>query len=143
MTYRPLLLALVAAVCGTAGFLAYQHWMRPGAVVAAAPPPAPAAAPDAQAAAAPAAPVVADAVPNLKLHELSGKQHSLAEYHGAPTVYNFWATWCAPCRREIPLLNQLYAEHRADKLQMVGIAVDAGADVQKFLATTPVNYAVL
>ena len=151
MNFRTLLLPLVALCCGAAGFLAYQHWMRPpGGLVVTAPVTAPITArppyevmPDTTAARAPAAPVVAESVPNLKLRDLSNRQHALAEYRGAPTLYNFWATWCAPCRREIPLLNRLYAEHRDYQLQMVGIAVDHGADVQKFLATTPISYSVL
>jgi thiol-disulfide isomerase/thioredoxin len=143
MSLRSLLLPLVAVSCGAAGFLAYQHWMRPsGGVVVTAPVTANVT-PDTTAAAAPAAPVVAESVPNLKLRDLSNRQHALAEYHGAPTLYNFWATWCAPCRREIPLLNRLYAEHRNYKLQMVGVAVDYGTDVRKFLATTPISYSVL
>lgn len=146
MNLRSLLLPLVAVTCGAAGFLAYQHWILPsgGLVVTAPTAKAPyVVTPDTTALAVPAAPVVAESVPNLKLRDLNNRQHALAEYHGAPTLYNFWATWCAPCRREIPLLNRLYAEHRGYKLQLVGIAVDYASDVQKFLATTPISYPVL
>jgi thiol-disulfide isomerase/thioredoxin len=87
--------------------------------------------------------VVPATVPDIKLKDLSGKLHALTEFKGAPAIYNFWATWCAPCRREIPLLNALQAAYSADKLQVVGMAIDFREDVQKFVKTTALNYALL
>jgi thiol-disulfide isomerase/thioredoxin len=147
MNLRSLLLPVVALLCGAAGFFTYQRWLQSTATVqatatiAASSAAATAAAATSQAAAS--AHAVPEAVPDLKLRDLNGKPHALSAFKGAPTIYNFWATWCAPCRREIPLLNQLYAKHRADKLQLVGVAVDFRDDVQKFLKTTPINYLLL
>ena len=140
MNRRMLVLPLLALLCGAAGFFAYRFWLQPTATfraVAAAPAPAPIATETNAARAVP------EAVPELKLKDLNGKTHALAEFKGAPTIYNFWATWCAPCRREIPLLNELYTKHRAEKLQLVGVAVDFRDDVQRFLKTTPINYLLL
>ena len=58
-------------------------------------------------------------------------------------MVNFWATWCAPCRREIPLLNKIRAERRRQNAEIVGIAVDFRDDVLKFAAKTPLNYPLL
>jgi thiol-disulfide isomerase/thioredoxin len=58
-------------------------------------------------------------------------------------MVNFWATWCAPCRREIPLLNKIRRERKAQNAEIVGIAVDFRDDVLKFAATTPLNYPLL
>ena len=52
-------------------------------------------------------------------------------------MVNFWATWCAPCRREIPLLNKIRAERKAQNAEIVGIAVDFKDDVLKFVQKTP------
>ena len=48
-------------------------------------------------------------------------------------MVNFWATWCAPCRREIPLLNKIRKERQAQNAEIVGIAVDFREDVLKFV----------
>jgi thiol-disulfide isomerase/thioredoxin len=146
MNLRSLLLPVVALLCGAAGFFAYQRWLQPTAglrATAVAPATLTATSAATTAADAAAAHPVPEAVPDLKLKDLNGKPHALSAFKGAPTIYNFWATWCAPCRREIPLLNQLYAKHRADKLQLVGVAVDFRDDIQKFLKTTPIDYLLL
>ena len=54
-------------------------------------------------------------------------------------MVNFWATWCAPCRREIPLLNKIRMERKAQNAEIVGIAVDFKEDVAKFLTKTPLT----
>jgi thiol-disulfide isomerase/thioredoxin len=58
-------------------------------------------------------------------------------------MVNFWATWCAPCRREIPLLNKLRAERQAQKAEIVGVAVDFRDDVLQFVKKVPINYPLL
>jgi thiol-disulfide isomerase/thioredoxin len=59
-------------------------------------------------------------------------------------MVNFWATWCAPCRREIPLLNKLRAERQqSQNAEIVGIAVDFRDDVLKFVEQVPLNYPLL
>jgi peroxiredoxin len=58
-------------------------------------------------------------------------------------LINFWATWCAPCRREIPLLKTLRRERAADGVEIVGIAVDFRADVQRYAREIGIDYPVL
>lgn len=81
--------------------------------------------------------------PDFTLSDPAGQHHSVAEWDGRLLVVNFWATWCAPCRREIPLLNRLAAEPAAKDLTVLGIAVDFPDDVRTFLTKMPLNYPVL
>jgi thiol-disulfide isomerase/thioredoxin len=95
----------------------------------------------------PTRPVNTEAVPatqpEFTLTGLDGKRHSISEWNGHPQVVNFWATWCVPCRKEIPLLGRMQAEYGAKGLKIIGIAVDFPEDVQKFVAATPLPYDVL
>lgn len=56
---------------------------------------------------------------------LDGAPASLADHRGKVVLLNVWATWCAPCREEIPYLQSLYAEHAAHGLEIIGVSVDA------------------
>jgi len=56
-----------------------------------------------------------------RLHDLSGTERSLDEFHGKWIVVNYWATWCAPCIEEIPELNALYEAHKLKDLVVIGI----------------------
>ena len=58
-------------------------------------------------------------------------------------VVNFWATWCEPCRREIPLLNELQAEYGERGVQVIGVAIDEAAEVRAFLESLPVSYPIV
>jgi thiol-disulfide isomerase/thioredoxin len=82
-------------------------------------------------------------LPDFTLPDLAGRPHSIREWAGRPLAINFWATWCGPCREEIPLLHQLRRERRAEGLEVVGIAVDVAKDVQEFVAKTPIEYPIL
>ncbi len=77
--------------------------------------------------------------------DLNGAVHALSQYTagGHPTIINFWATWCGPCLREIPLLNLLQQSYTGDKLQVVGIAVDFRDSVREYLKHTQISYALL
>jgi len=139
------LLASVALAAGVAGYFAYKQF-RPQAVGVSVPPPAAAATPaaadaDAPADAAPTA--IPEEVPDVTLADLKGKRHALREGSGHARLFNFWATWCEPCRREIPLLNTLQQDHGAEGLEIVGIAVDMRDSVLKFLRKTPMHYTLL
>jgi thiol-disulfide isomerase/thioredoxin len=83
------------------------------------------------------------AAPALALNDLGGAPRTLGDYRGRILLVNFWATWCEPCRREIPLLNTLQGEHRSEGLAVVGIAVDTRRSVVDFLKATPLHYTVL
>jgi thiol-disulfide isomerase/thioredoxin len=78
-----------------------------------------------------------------------GRNVDLKTFKGRPLFLNFWATWCAPCVEELPLLNQFYTEQRqaigasAKSLQMLGIAADKSASVIQFLKTHPIDFPVI
>ncbi|HVN99340.1 MAG TPA: TlpA disulfide reductase family protein [Steroidobacteraceae bacterium] len=151
MKPAPIALLLAAAVAGAAaGFLAYrQHAASAPGVTPAptAPVPAsaasPAPAPPASADSAAAAPSIPDTVPDISLPDLTGKPHALRSSDGHARLYNFWATWCEPCRREIPLLNTLQGAYAREGLQVVGIAVDFRDAVHKYLETATLRYTLL
>lgn len=82
-------------------------------------------------------------VPNISLADVNGVKHALSEWKGRPILINFWATWCAPCRREIPLLMQLRHERAADGIEIVGIAVDFRDAVQHYARDMGIDYPVL
>jgi thiol-disulfide isomerase/thioredoxin len=67
----------------------------------------------------------------------------MANLQGRPLLINFWATWCPPCVREMPLLNSFYRQHQANGLQMIGIAVDSVKPVAAFLERNPVDFPIL
>ncbi|MGC1458871.1 MAG: redoxin domain-containing protein [Steroidobacteraceae bacterium] len=78
----------------------------------------------------------------VSLPDSTGKMHPLAEYLGHPLVLNFWATWCEPCRREVPLLQALHQE-RGNTVQIVGIAEDFQKDVLPYARAQGITYALL
>jgi thiol-disulfide isomerase/thioredoxin len=86
-------------------------------------------------------PSLADELPAFELANLAGEPTAIASWPGRPMIVNFWATWCAPCLREIPLLKEFQAEN-AD-VQIVGIAVDRAEPVASFAATMDFNYPIL
>jgi len=71
-----------------------------------------------------AAPAVGKPAPALVATQLDGKTFDLAALRGRVVIVNFWASWCGPCRAEMPLLNRFYLEHRAQGLALVGVSVD-------------------
>jgi len=80
---------------------------------------------------------------DFALRDLAGKMHHLADWHGKVVLLNFWATWCPPCRREIPLFIELQRKHEKAGLQIVGIAVDNPEAVARYWQETHMNYPVL
>jgi thiol-disulfide isomerase/thioredoxin len=88
-------------------------------------------------------PVVPARLPDFSLNDLSGKPTSIAAWGGKSLVINFWATWCAPCRREIPLLKTLAADWAGRDLTVVGIAVDYPDKVREFAGRFKIDYPLL
>lgn len=76
------------------------------------------------------------------LPDLEGNARALSEWDGKARLVNFWATWCAPCRNEIPLLKELQAEH-GTRLQVIGVAVDYHEDVVAYAESAEFNYPIL
>src|SRR5882724_781643 len=65
-------------------------------------------------------------MPELTLKDLDGKDVSLSDYKGKVVLVNFWATWCLPCREEIPWLIEMQQKYRAQGFTMLGLAMDEG-----------------
>ena len=80
---------------------------------------------------------------SARFPDLAGRPRSLSEWKGRPLLCNFWASWCAPCREELPLLDAIQREHAANGLQVVGIAVDRAANISDYLKSIKIGYTVL
>ena len=77
------------------------------------------------------------------LPDLEGKLRRLSEWSGKVIVLNFWATWCPPCREEIPLFIDLQRKYAGRGLQVIGIAIDKKEDVAAYRAAMGINYPLL
>jgi thiol-disulfide isomerase/thioredoxin len=127
---RGVIVIVAAAFAAGAGFYAYQQRSARVAVV---PPTAPAPTP---------AKLVAT-VPAFSLADRDGHMRTLADWQGKALIVNFWATWCAPCRKEIPLLQKLQREHGDEGFQVVGIAVDFRDKVLAYADEMKIEYPLL
>lgn len=87
----------------------------------------------------------ADRAPNFALPDLDGELHALSQWHGDVRLLNFWATWCGPCRDEVPALVALQEQYGDQGFQIIGIATDEpGTQVVKdFAAKYKINYPLL
>jgi thiol-disulfide isomerase/thioredoxin len=69
--------------------------------------------------------------PEVTFLDAEGEELSLADFAGKVVVLNLWATWCAPCREEMPSLDRLQAEHGGEDLQVVALSLDRGESLDK------------
>jgi thiol-disulfide isomerase/thioredoxin len=84
-----------------------------------------------------------DALLALRVADPDGKLQSMTQWRGKILVVNFWATWCQPCREEIPALLRIAKKHASKNLQIVGIAVDSADKVKEFAAEFKIDYALM
>jgi len=82
--------------------------------------------------------------PALSLKDLHGRQLRLADYKGKVVLINFWATWCVPCRTEVPELIKMQSQYRAQGLRIIGIAYppEKISEVRRFVRRLRMNYRV-
>ena len=127
MSGRVLAVLAVTALAAGAGAYLYRSRVTAPAVAAPEPPPM----------------VLAATLPDISLADRNGEMRSFNHWQGRSLIVNFWATWCAPCRREIPLLEKLQREHSADGFQVIGVAVDFRDKVLAYAAEMKIDYPLL
>ena len=81
---------------------------------------------------------------NFTVQDMNGQSVRLADFRGRPVILNFWATWCGPCRAEIPELNALAERYKAQRLAVLGVSVDDQPEaLRTFAQQFPIKYPVL
>ena len=75
--------------------------------------------------------------------DLEGRVHRLLDWRGKVLLCNFWATWCAPCREEVPVLVAAKQQWAEKRFEVVGIAIDKVANIREFSIKYQINYPVL
>jgi len=84
------------------------------------------------------------AAPPLALEDLAGKTHSLADYRGSVVLVNFWATWCEPCRAEMPSMNRLRRSLAGRRFEVLAVNLaEPLARIQKYLDSMPLGFPLL
>jgi thiol-disulfide isomerase/thioredoxin len=124
----PVVAIAVSAMAAGAAFYLYREQ-----------PPAPVAAPTPEVDSA----QLAATLPGFQLADRAGQLKSLQDWPNQALIVNFWATWCAPCRREIPLLQQMQRDHGAEGFQVIGIAVDFRDKVLAYADEMKIEYPLL
>lgn len=83
------------------------------------------------------------AAPDFNLPGKSGAPIELSKYKGSVVMLNFWASWCGPCRTEMPLMDQIYKKYAKAGFVLLGVNVDTDStDAQKFLSQVPVSFPI-
>jgi thiol-disulfide isomerase/thioredoxin len=130
MDRRTVVILVLACLAAFGGWWLQDRWLNQ-------PPPQPAAPAGVKTLA------VGDPVGAYRLPDPHGRMTALAKWHGKILLLNFWATWCQPCRQEMPMLASFQREHAQDGLQVVGIAMDQPQSAAAFLERVPVGYPIL
>ncbi len=82
--------------------------------------------------------------PRLTLPDLNGKSTSIKSFRGDVILLNFWATWCAPCKREMPALEKLYKRYKEKGFRVVAVSIDNDkAAIEGFLSKIPLSFIIL
>ncbi|MEX0607065.1 MAG: TlpA disulfide reductase family protein [Halofilum sp. (in: g-proteobacteria)] len=130
---RPVwLLVVAAALAGLAAGLAVNLWLQQA-------PETPATTPAGE----PEQEVIGEPRPGFTLPAPDGSERSIGEFDGDVVLINFWATWCAPCVREVPALVETQAALGERGLQVVGVALDDAEPVREFAAEHDINYPLM
>jgi peroxiredoxin len=89
--------------------------------------------------------LVGQAAPDFTLRDIQGKEVKLSQFKGQVVVLNFWATWCPPCREEMPSMEKLYRDNREKGLVILAVNVDENGKkaVSDFLQRTPYSFPIL
>ena len=83
------------------------------------------------------------AAPTFSLPDKAGQNIDLAKLKGQVVMLNFWASWCGPCRTEMPLMDQIYKKYSAAGFTILGVNVDTdSSDAQKFLSQVSVSFPI-
>ena len=88
-------------------------------------------------------PASLDALWAAQLTDLRGNQVRMASLRGKPLIVNFWATWCGPCKEEMPDFQRLTTGEFADKIQIVGIGIDNADNMRSFADKIGITYTLL
>src|SRR6266850_1604253 len=75
--------------------------------------------------------------------DLAGRPRRLSEWHGSHILCNFWATWCTPCREELPLLDAAQQQYARNGVQIVGIGIDTAPNIREYLKVVKISYPIL
>ncbi|MDE2294108.1 MAG: TlpA family protein disulfide reductase [Gammaproteobacteria bacterium] len=140
--------AIAAAWVGGRAYLAHESAARDASAGIAVPvgeasPPSPAdRIPDPRVGALPSVKIPRH-LPAFRLQNLAGRPVPITRFAGRALILNFWATWCGPCRQEVPLLQSIDREWHARRVTVVGVAVDRRAAVAAFVKRFRITYPVL
>ena len=80
---------------------------------------------------------------DFSLENMKGEVVSIDEYRGRKTLINFWATWCRPCRKEMPMLNGVFLSQDPSDFSVVGIAIDKPEKVTQFVAELGIDFPIM
>jgi thiol-disulfide isomerase/thioredoxin len=132
---NPALLTVILSAAAGLGYFGFRVLTAGDSAAPEAPTPAPAALE------APPQRSLVASLPDFSLQNLSGDDVPISTWAGKPMLLNFWATWCGPCRKEIPMLKDFQSQHPA--WQVVGIAIDREPAVQSYAKDMQFNYPIL
>lgn len=141
--FQIVLVVVLLTAAGVLGFGAYRFFAGPQQAPDA---PAVAAATDVETETDPTpspAPGLPETRPVFALKDRAGVLRSITEWDGKSLLINFWATWCAPCRREIPMLKTLHVERASQNIEVIGVAVDFREDVLAYAKNMKIDYPLL
>jgi thiol-disulfide isomerase/thioredoxin len=124
---RTHLLVVALAIAGALGGLALGMWLKPTVPITL----------------RPSRSLIGQARPALELPDLEGRRQSLDQWNGRLVLVNFWASWCAPCVEEMPLLDRARQRYASSGLEIVGIASDDTEATREFLKEHAVRYPIL